>query len=455
TLFRSAGTALFGATLPASFTLHMVMRSEEPATVLVGPDTADVDQFELPGGTAVAVRCERRAGGDEPLPDHLRFHVAGGPVEVLSMEGYEMLPPRPETGSTEREEFTDPDTGARIVRLTHSCYEDKHAYYDVDPWSPDGSRILFCSALPAQRDSSIWTMDADGGNIRKVGEGSSFGYHCGNFPLWAPDGQSVYWHDSREIDGERTSGTVRHFLGDGREQFLPFGVRQVSPQGLLLDTVSNPEVAPCGLYLSDADGTNRRLLASTDAILALSPSRELAAEQGLRLNLQNCKWNADGSRCFVVFCGRDERGAAQFVEVFSMNADGSELTFSCSIAHHPIWHPDGEHILFNAGDGMYLVRWDGTDLRKVSDCNVGHPSFSRDGSMIVTDGYGAEWGDALWLIDPETGATTKLCTVPTVHGRSHERGTHPHPVWSPDGRSILYDSDQTGHCQLYQVFVPK
>jgi len=449
------GTALFGVMLPPSFTLHMVMRSEGPATVLVGPDTADVNQFELPGGEAVTVRCERRAGGDEPLPERLRLHVAGGPVQVLSMAGYEMLPPRPDTGATEREEGTDPETGARIVRLTHSPYEDKHAYYDVDPWSPDGSQILFCSALPGQAHSSIWIMESDGTDIRKVGESDSFSYHIGNFPLWSHDGESVYWRGYRATDGGREFGTVRHFLADGREEFLPFGVRQVSPTGQLLDTISVADVAPCGLYVSDADGSNRRLIASMDAILALSPSRALVAEQGLALNLQNCKWNADGSRCFVVFAGRDERGRAAFVEVYSVDADGSDLTFSCAIAHHPIWHPDGERILFNAADGMYLVNWDGTGLRKVSDCNLGHPSFSRDGAMIVTDGYGADMGDALWLIDPETGATTKLCTVPNVHGRTHERGTQPHPVWSPDGHSVLYDSDETGHCQLYQAFVPE
>jgi len=446
------GTALFGAKLPPDFALHMIMRSEKPATVLVGPDTAQVSEFELPGGEAVAVRCERRWGESGPAPSSLRFSTAGGPVEVLSMEGYEMLPPR-EDGDTEREEFIDPGTGARITRLTHSPYEDKHAYYDVDPWSPDGSTILFCSALPGQRDTTVWLMDADGSNMRSLGTSDDFSYHIGCFPVWAPDGESVYWRDHREIDGERTLGTVRHFLTDGREEFLPFNVRQVSPQGLLLETRSADSEPEKGLFVAEADGSNRRMLASIDAILALSPSRERVEPEGLVLNLQNCKWNADGSRAFVVFAGRDERGRAMFVEVYSVNVDGSGLTYSCSIAHHPIWHPDGERILFNASDGMYLVNWDGTGLRKVSDCNVGHPSVSPDGSTIVTDGYGGDWGDALWLIDVETGEARKLCNVPNVHGRTHERGTQPHPVFSHDGTRVLYDSDESGRSQVYVVEV--
>lgn len=446
------GTALFGAKLPPDFTLHMVMHSEEPATVLAGPDTAQVSEFEMPGGESVAVRCERRGGERGAAAAVLRFSVAGGPVEVLSMEGYEMLPPRKD-GDMEREESTDPETGARIVRLTHSPYEDKHAYYDVDPWSPDGSRILFCSALPGQRETTVWVMDADGSDMRSIGTSDDFSYHIGCFPIWAPDGESVYWRDHREIDGERTLGTVRHFLADGREEFMPINVRQVSPQGLLLETRSAESEPEKGLFVAEADGSNRRMIASMDAILALSPSRERVEPEGLALNLQNCKWNADGSRCFVVFAGRDERGRAIFVEVYTVNVDGTGLTYSCSIAHHPIWHPDGERILFNAADGMYLVNWDGTGLRKVSDCNVGHPSVSPDGTTIVTDGYGGTWGDALWLIDVESGETRKLCNVPNVHGRTHERGTQPHPVWSHDGTRVIYDSDESGRSQLYEVWV--
>jgi len=76
-----------------------------------------------------------------------------------------------------------------------------------------------------------------------------------------------------------------------------------------------------------------------------------------------------------------------------------------------------------------------------------------DGSLICTDCYGGEYRDSLVLIDVATGEVEKLCNVPTVHGRSHETGTHPHPCWAPDGKSLIYDSDETGHCQLYQVFV--
>jgi oligogalacturonide lyase len=32
--------------------------------------------------------------------------------------------------------------------------------------------------------------------------------------------------------------------------------------------------------------------------------------------------------------------------------------------------------------------------------------------------------------------------------------THPHPCFAPDGRSVIYTSDATGHAQVYEVACP-
>ena len=40
----------------------------------------------------------------------------------------------------------DQATGKTIARLTSGDREDKHTYYDICPWSPDGRYLLFSSA---------------------------------------------------------------------------------------------------------------------------------------------------------------------------------------------------------------------------------------------------------------------------------------------------------------------
>ena len=450
-LVRVPGSARFAVRLPGSYAVHMALRSQVPASVLIGPEGANTNPVDLPGGAAVSLVNERGAADPAPGPakDRLEFVVSGGPVDIIAMQGFEMLPPRSE-GATEKQEYADAETGARIIRLTHSPYNDKHAYYDVSPWSPDGSQMLFCSALPDQRASTVWLVGADGTNMHKIADSDTWGAHTGNFPVWAHDGRSVYFRTHQEVDGERVYGTARVWLDDLRQDFMTAAVRQVCPaDGRLLETVSTGD-AP-GLYSYAPDGSDRKLLASINDLLALSPSKQIAGD--LTLNLQNCKWTQDGSKCFVVFAGRDDRGRAKFVEVYTMRADGSDLHYALTMSHHPIWHPNGEQVIFNWTDGLYIVNWDGTGQRKISDCREGHPSFSPDGSLIATDGFGGDWRDAIILISPETGEARKLCGVPTIHGRSHETGTHPHPYWAPDGESLIYDSDETGHCQLYQVFV--
>ncbi len=302
-------------------------------------------------------------------------------------------------------------------------------------------------------------MDADGTNIRKLADADGFGMHTGVFNAWAPDGESVYFNTAwTDETGERHRGVSRVWLDDGRiERYEGVGMRQVSwANGRLLwmENGRGEDAPERGLYSAALDGSDVRLLCRTADIEALSPTREMHG-QCASIGLTNCKWSPDGSKVMVVLVGYDANGSQLVKEIYIANADGSDLHFVMTFAHHHIWHPNSQQVIGNCADGLYIVNADGTGRRKLTDLAQGHPSFSPDGSMIVTDCYGGEYADMLVLIDPESGEITPLCSVPTVHGRSHETGTHPHPCWAPDGRSILYDSDQEGHCQLYQVFVPE
>ncbi|MGI5818165.1 MAG: carbohydrate binding domain-containing protein [Armatimonadota bacterium] len=422
-------------------------------------------------GEAVTVVLERHDGtpgtrltiGEtlEVALDETRFDrvLLGAPgdagISIVSAEGAEMLPLDRPDGSTEKEEYLDPVTGRRIVRLTHSAYVDKHSYYDISPWSPDGSKIFFTSALPNERDATVYVMDADGTNIRKVGEGDSFSMHTGAFPMWGPDG-SLYFHTGYiGEDGGRMSGMKRVWIDEGRTETIPIRARQVSlaTGDLLWMENRRGEDAPVrGLYAAAHDGSARRMLIATADIEALSPTRDRHHEC-TSLGLTNCKWSPDGTKVMVVLVGSSETDSRLVKEIYIANADGSDLKFVMTFAHHHMWHPNSQQVIGNCSDGLYIVNYDGSGRRKISDLAQGHPSFSPDGSMIVTDAFGQGFADMIVLIDPETGEVEPLASCPTVHGRSHEVGTHPHPSWAPDGRSVIYDSDQEGHCQVYQAFV--
>ena len=97
---------------------------------------------------------------------------------------------------------------------------------------------------------------------------------------------------------------------------------------------------------------------------------------------------------------------------------------------------------------------DGKAKRKISDHGWGHPSYSPDGSLICTDLIAGKGRGGVYLIEPRTGKPKKLCNAPTIQEYKAVTGScHQHPVWSRDGKSIIFDCNQSGTSQIYQVFL--
>ena len=81
-----------------------------------------------------------------------------------------------------------------------------------------------------------------------------------------------------------------------------------------------------------------------------------------------------------------------------------------------------------------------------------------DSRRLAADQRGRTPGESfLWLLDLETGGQSRLCQ----HGSSyairgkHTQDAHPHPDFSPNGRTVLFTSDRetgpTGNCAVYAV----
>jgi Tol biopolymer transport system component len=83
---------------------------------------------------------------------------------------------------------------------------------------------------------------------------------------------------------------------------------------------------------------------------------------------------------------------------------------------------------------------------------TGHPSFSPDGSRIVVDHVLAREGHgSINLVHVDEDRAEHLAQL-RVTNHTHT-GTHLHPVWSRDGRQVLYASDASGHAQLCVIRV--
>jgi len=171
--------------------------------------------------------------------------------------------------------------------------------------SPDGKHIIFKTWSANTDKNVIWMMDRDGKNADKVSR------VVGWDPTWSPDGQTILF--ASDMDGAiqlfrmRTNGKELH-----RVSSLPAirGRSDWSPDGQLIVTYSG-EPWHHEVYLMNVDGSNARVLSSA---------------------------------------GGNSQGA-------SFSPDGQWVTFT---AYYD--HPGDDH-----GCEIYIMRIDGTELRRITD----------------------------------------------------------------------------------------
>ncbi|MCI0494139.1 serine/threonine-protein kinase [candidate division KSB1 bacterium] len=268
------------------------------------------------------------------------------------------------------------------VPLTHGC---------IDPdWSPDGSRIVYITGKPLERQ--IWTVQPDGSDsivvIEKPGR-----YQI---PTWSPDGKRIFFkniqHDIRELwwmpvdkKGKPTAAAKLLQVGVNFYEF------SLSHDGSKL------------IFLG-GEGTNRTfniwsILLDTDQVLTIDDA----------------------------------------VRITSEIQDMGHLAISV----------DHEWFAYTSPRGgtwdIWLVRRNGQDLRQLTadSSYEGALSWSPDGSRIAFHGPRPFHGD-IYIIPVTGGPATTLISRPN-------RGYF--PVWSPDGEKIAYNSDQSGNWDVWAVSV--
>nr|WP_159618266.1 GDSL-type esterase/lipase family protein [Ruania rhizosphaerae] len=366
-------------------------------------------------------------------------------------------------GSTRR---VDPITGSTIRQLTHGRAHSVHGYYDLPPWSRADGRIAF-SRHRGSSDGEICVMGPDGSDLTVVARSAAMTANDGAMPQWSADGARLYFRDVDErgplvstVDMatgalESTPGDLR-MMRPGHDELVYFTDRARRD-----DESVRRSKTTSGVVIRSFTDAGERTVATVQDALDLHPRRAEIADW--HLYIKHTKWSRDGQRLMFVFTNEkfyDTKFAElpRVKDLYSVNADGSDLRRLGEFGNHPSWHPDGRRLLANAafGDrpGYSLVLIDTLtgDRELAADAigGHGHPSFSPDGRWIVVDHVINSEGIAtLNLIDTTDHSIRQLVEV-AVTDHSH-RGTHLHPVWSHDSRSVLFASDASGYSQLCVV----
>jgi Tol biopolymer transport system component len=208
------------------------------------------------------------------------------------------------------------------------------------------------------------------------------------------------------------------------------GVAQ--PLKLLPGSYEHPRVSPDGKSVAFGTNDGKEAIVWIYELAGASAMRRLTFGGNNRFPM----WSADGQR--VAFQSDREGDLA----IFWQRADGSGAAERLTkpeptTSHIPeAWSPTGETLLFSAVKDADVFLWSLTlPGKKAAPFGAVHSTigpataaFSPDGRWVAY--YSNESGPIMVYVQPfpATGAKYQISKEPQAH----------HPVWSPDGKEILY-----------------
>jgi dipeptidyl aminopeptidase/acylaminoacyl peptidase len=205
--------------------------------------------------------------------------------------------------------------------------------------------------------------------------------------------------------------------------------------------------APWGIYLADADGTNERLLFSSNVARApaWSPHGDQLAfyfqTEGMTAPWREC---IEGYGCITVIPPMlQEEWHLGVVDV----GDGYLHQPYCDRrSFSPTWTSDGQWLIYDGGHGLSMTTVEGPNNRPFTD-NVQDqfPVTSPDGQRIAF----MEWQHDHWEIYVMNTDGSGRWPLTSSSALLERRPNNVSPTWSPDGKYIAFLSDRDGDWEFY------
>lgn len=378
--------------------------------------------------------------------------------------------------------FRDPITGAVVHELLGHTEPSVSLYFTQPTWTADGRHFLFLRKAP-DRAINYWCVDPDGGerqlthfpvtpDMPKYGQWmhrKKLAEECERFSFLWPAIHPVLPIIVFPLHGDIFElnvatgvceklltfepGVCEQGFFAVYQQFTADGKHLVLSTAIHGRTIDAPYL-PNNASLKDEstwegrlwryDYTNRRL------------DGEIFASNGEQAHLLACPWDPE-----TLFWANYKHAC-----LYAMRRDGTGLRswfIDDPHAHagHYSWDPANRAmvtLISNPDDSwtttVARISLDGGAVHHFQSVRLPggqwHLNASPDGRWIVMDrgpvAFGG--GNGLCLLDSKTDTVKPLCRIDSSWGLADEQGGgvkcewfHPNPVWSPDGRHVVFHTD--------------
>ncbi|MEQ8786029.1 MAG: hypothetical protein RIC55_07005 [Pirellulaceae bacterium] len=341
-----------------------------------------------------------------------------------------------------------------------------HTYFNTCPESPDGRWVLlYRSTAPQGHGGQVCIVERETGKVRVLADGVvTEDAHRAACQQWVQDGRTVVFHDLR--DGRWVVAAVDVATGDerviARDRQLSWGQ-------------PHSDVVP--VYGPHWDPKASRDLELVN--VATGEARTVLTAAEVRDEYADWMQRTFGDRPVSIFfpilspdqkrvllklaapAGGDFRSKQASDRYGLVAYDLAEKRFLYMSPRwgHPAWHPSSRQIVNTANRGVSLVDLATGRAKRNLDLPPypgSHPSSSPSGTLFVTDirfpGDVSQQARELWGVavgNHATGEHTFVDRFENGEGATSWRRSHPHPVFSHDGRRIYYNVSAGPWTRLY------